>query len=591
MRTLSALVAIVLGAAALVVGIGQKTFWAPDETLTAAVPDSVTEAPLTVIEPAVDDVTDEPVEITIRSEGEFLVALGRSADVDAWVADASVNRVTGVDTEEGVMTASHEGTEETVPNPQYSDLWVARDTVDGETVYTWTEPAEGDWSLLLAADGEQAAPTDISVEYPNTATTPFALALIIIGALLVLLGLLRLIWPGQGSSKTTADQEAAEDSHASNRGVAHRVAAGAAALALTLGGTTAAHATETETSEPSASTESDGGADSSKSGDNSASPATSSSEDGSENASESAPSDADGGEAAYPVLLESQLERVLSYVERAMTTADEEQDASLLESRLGGDALMLRQLNYRQVAEDVGVELEPAISGGPIMSSAVTTSSDWPRTAIVVTQNDVENPRVLTLTQESPRAYYKLVSSVEMLPESEFPGIAADDPAVQTRTLDDGEGLKYSPEAAMDGLRRTLNNASVDEADYFAESVFVNDLQAAQTAAIEGAEDAQVNFQRWIVGDSLTALSTPDGGAIVTGAMTSAMLSKPREEGGTVSWNDEKYTALAGTDETSGSATFTYAESVALYIPPEGSDDKVRVVAGDSVLKDIKITE
>ena len=40
---------MLLGAVALVVGIGQKTFWAPPETVTATMPQLSDEAPLTVI--------------------------------------------------------------------------------------------------------------------------------------------------------------------------------------------------------------------------------------------------------------------------------------------------------------------------------------------------------------------------------------------------------------------------------------------------------------------------------------------------------------------------------------------------------------
>ena len=59
--------------------------------------------------------------------------------------------------------------------------------------YRWTAPDDGDWSLLLAADGTKAAPSEISVTYANDDAMPWALPLIIIGALLLVLGVALLV--------------------------------------------------------------------------------------------------------------------------------------------------------------------------------------------------------------------------------------------------------------------------------------------------------------------------------------------------------------------------------------------------------------
>ncbi|RZU61657.1 hypothetical protein [Zhihengliuella halotolerans] len=565
MRILTAIVAIVLGAAALVAGIGQKTFWAPSETVTAAIPGSVEAAPLTVIESGVNDVNEDPIEITIKGDGEFLLALGRSSDVDAWVGDASVNRVTEVDTEERVLKTVHEGSEDEVPNPENSDLWVAKDTVDGETVYTWTEPAEGEWSLLVAADGSDPAPTDISVEWPNNATTPFALGLIIIGALLVLFGLLRLVWPskktGNGARAANDDTREVPQVKGSNRGVAKRLTAVGAMVALTFSGVTAAHATEE--SEPSDAS-----------------------------ASADAPEDTDGDSDAYPVLLEMQLERILSGVSRAIEAGDEDLDAGLLEARLGGDALSDRRSNYKQISDEVdGVKLLEPVVAGPVRTSAVTTTTDWPRTVLAVTGE--ESPRILTLTQKDPRSNYKLTQNVEMLAGTSFPGIVIGDTSIRTLDLSDGSGLQTDPADATVQLRRFLNNPEVSEKDMFAESQYIEAVHKAQNEAKKEAEDeATVEYKRFIDEDSIHAVSTPDGGALVTLSIESVMITAPREEGATVTWGkNKKHVDLAGADETTGTANFSYAESFALYIPAAGSDDKIQVIAADSELQKIDIDE
>ena len=144
---------------------------------------------MTVVGPGVASVPGSPVDIAIDAQGEFTLALGRSADVDAWVGGAAHNTVSGVDAEQGTLLAEHTAGDATVPNPQDSDLWVATQSAEGHLVHQWTEPAEGDWSLLIAADGTQPAPTAVTVSWPNDASTPFAVPLMIIGALLLIFGI------------------------------------------------------------------------------------------------------------------------------------------------------------------------------------------------------------------------------------------------------------------------------------------------------------------------------------------------------------------------------------------------------------------
>ncbi|GHD08508.1 hypothetical protein [Zhihengliuella salsuginis] len=573
-RILTAIVAIVLGAAALVAGIGQKTFWAPSETLTAAIPGSVEEAPLTVIESGVDEVNDEPIEITVKGDGEFLLALGRSSDVDAWVGDASVNRVTEVDAEERVLKTVHEGSEDVVPNPKGSDLWVAEDTVEGETVYTWTEPAEGDWSLLLAADGTEPAPTDISVEWPNTATTPFSLGLIIVGALLVLFGLLRLLWPSKqgGSGAGAADDSTREvpevDGKNGHGSVAKRLTAAVATVALTFSGATAAQAAESESAEPTSS-------------ESSPSPA--------EEQADDAP--------AHPVLMESQLERILADVERVVGAADESLDRKGLRERMTGDALSRRSANFGLRHSGVEMEAPEPIDGGNIRSAAVPSEAGWPRQIVVVTQSDGPVPLVNTLQQLSPRDNYKVVSSVSMLPASSFPGLSPKDDRVRMLEPGAGDGLSESPEKALDNLAAFLNEDSEEGQERFEENTFIDALHGKQNELKDANEDfGAVSFERSVNKEETVALSVPDAGAVVVGSITSTVTVEPKEEGGTIAWGDEDpmapaYAKITGVDETSGPVDFTYSEPVVLYVPASGEEGKIRVIAAQSMFEDVTIEE
>ncbi|MFD1212322.1 hypothetical protein ACFQ36_09760, partial [Arthrobacter sp. GCM10027362] len=186
MRLKIAVGLIVAGLLAVVAGIGLKTIWAPPETVSASYT-AGDPAPLTVIEPEVLELNPEHVDIKVEGDGGFLLAVGRADDVKAWVGTAAHTSITGED--HGVLQGSRIDGTATVPDPAGSDLWVSEESAESEIEYRWTDPAPGEWSILLAADGTKPAPANVTVSWPNDTSTPWALALIIIGALAAVLGL------------------------------------------------------------------------------------------------------------------------------------------------------------------------------------------------------------------------------------------------------------------------------------------------------------------------------------------------------------------------------------------------------------------
>ncbi|KGF78144.1 hypothetical protein IA69_32150, partial [Massilia sp. JS1662] len=66
---------------------------------------------------------------------------------------------------------------------------MSSENASGELDYSWTPPADGDWSLLLASDGTKAAPGAVSMTFPNDTSTPWAIPLMVLGGLLILAGI------------------------------------------------------------------------------------------------------------------------------------------------------------------------------------------------------------------------------------------------------------------------------------------------------------------------------------------------------------------------------------------------------------------
>ncbi|HEY4614112.1 MAG TPA: hypothetical protein VIG75_01485, partial [Citricoccus sp.] len=200
MRVVSGIVALLVGLAALLGAIGLQTIWAPPETMTATVAEQPAQAPLTVITSGIDEVDDEPVEFTLEGSGDFAVMLGRERDVRAWVGDAAHNTVTGIATDvprgqSPRVEVEHSEGEQSVPNPQGSDLWVDVQEAQDRVEQRWSVPSDGDWALLVARDGREPAPTDLSVTWANRAgDSPWIVPLYVIGGLLVAAGIALLAW-------------------------------------------------------------------------------------------------------------------------------------------------------------------------------------------------------------------------------------------------------------------------------------------------------------------------------------------------------------------------------------------------------------
>ena len=95
LRFKTAVALVLLGLLTLLAGIGQKTIWAPAETVTATAPADSKAAPLTVIDHKLRTLEGGTVTIKVKGEGSFLLAAGRPDDVTAWVGKTAHNTVTG----------------------------------------------------------------------------------------------------------------------------------------------------------------------------------------------------------------------------------------------------------------------------------------------------------------------------------------------------------------------------------------------------------------------------------------------------------------------------------------------------------------
>jgi hypothetical protein len=555
LRLKTAAALVLLGLLTLLAGIGQRTIWAPSETFTASVPADAAAAPLTVIDQKLRTLHDGTVKITVQGDGNFMLATGRPDDVSAWVGQTAHNTITGVTEDEKSLVVEHADGEGTAPNPAGSDLWVSNENASGELEYTWTPPADGDWSLLLASDGTKAAPASVSMTFPNDTSTPWAVPLMVLGSLLIVggivLGLLSARRKdGEGGDSGYARRARARNAEtqgqapsSSSSSKATMVAAGVVA-ALLAGSATAAQA---------------------------ASPSPLPSGSASSPAKEAAGS---------PVLLDAQFRRILEQVSSATDAGDAAKDAAKLADRVGGPELEVRTQNYK-IRSQVGTyEPRMPVRSTKLLTTVVTSDRDWPRSVLAVTQGEGNVvPQILTLVQQSPRENYKLMETTPLQPGTTFPNISRG--GTETLSAADKTGLLYSGEEAMSGLADRLTSADSPFKDKLVEgqsSPYIADTLSYQAEVAKAGENGNFSFTHKVVPESTVVFRTSDGGALVLGRINFGFEGTPKAAGDKLSIGDDA-AALAGGKETTTGMVLSFAESMAVYVPPAGSTDPMKLVA------------
>ncbi|WP_183044404.1 hypothetical protein [Pseudarthrobacter phenanthrenivorans] len=554
LRLKTAVALVLLGLLTLLAGIGQRTIWAPSETFTASAPADAAAAPLTVIDQSLRTLHGGTVEINIEGDGNFMLAAGRPDDVDAWVGQAAHNTITGVSEDEKSLQVEHADGEAAAPNPAGSDLWVSTENASGELEYSWSPPADGEWTLLLASDGTQPAPASISMTFPNDTSTPWAVPLMILGSLLILGGIALALLSarkrngegdGQGSGFA---QRARAKSEARSSSRVTMAAAGVVAAAVVAGTGVAANAT---------------------------SPAPEPSSDPSAAASPAARE-----QSAAPVLLDAQFRRILEQVSSAVDAGDAAKDAGQLAARVGGTELEVRTQNYKIRSQVGSYEARMPVRSTKLLTTVVTSDREWPRSVMAVTQGEGNVvPQLLTLVQASPRENYKLVETNPLQPGTTFPSISRD--GTETLAAGDKTGLLYSGEEAMAGLADRLTSPESAYKDKLVEgesSPYIADTLSYQAEVVKAGENGNFSFTHKVVPESTVVFRTADGGALVLGRINFGFEGTPKAAGDKLTIGDDA-AALAGGKETTTGMVLSFAESMAVYVPPAGSTDPMRLVA------------
>ncbi|NQX10047.1 hypothetical protein HQQ80_00200 [Microbacteriaceae bacterium VKM Ac-2855] len=583
MRFVLAIVATVIAAVLIALGLGQRTIWAPPDTLRVEAALSG-DAPYAVIDGATLAAQDGRQTITVRGEGDLVVAYGRSADVHDWVGASAYDELTYSAEAQSLTSSTETGTaveltddaataNDAIVDPRGSDLWL--DQYEGNGSVTLTVDVPADISLIIATDGTAPAASDITVTWPLDTATPLAGPLLLGGAFFLLVGLVLYIWafihmrrqrgprrkgpqgkmprlPRAPRYRPTSQAALgiAPKGRRSGRGfVVVPVLAVSAAL---LAGCSADY--WPDLAQPSASAT-----------------ATATPTAGA----------APEVEVVPPVVTTAQAEAIVAQVSQVAAAADAARDGTLLGERFQGEAYQERVVNYQVAAAGGTIEAPAAISSTPLSVILPQATTTWPRLLTTVVENTADSsvaPIALVLQQDAPRSDFKVDYAISLEANARIPDVAP--ASVGTSIIaPDSKLMKLAPDQIATAYGDILANG--DASQYAALFDANGDSLRGQVGVDKKNTDranlpstASIEFSNKPGASETVALATNDSGALVAVSLDEVTTVKPVAEGSSVSPSGVVQTLL-GTDKSTTGIESSYGYQLLFYVPPVGSEEKI----------------
>ncbi|MFE5408709.1 glycosyl transferase [Microbacterium sp. NPDC056569] len=621
MRFVWAVAAFVLATVMIGAGIAQRTIFQGPRTETTAI--SVEEqTPYLLIDGAVLNQLPGTQTLRAQAEGDIFASYGRTADLEAWLSDATYTHVTlsdagGLETSvvepEVDATADPSASEpaEDAPaddataedataedaaagrSPIGSDLWLD-EYQQTDLLIAPLQLPEG-MSVLVATDGVAPAPSKVTVTWPLQTSTPWAGPLIVAGGILMAVGVflyilgIRHARRKRGPRRKGLPLPVTEPIDISidhdDKGVISSAQA-PTRRAVSSGGRRAFAVLPVVA--VSALLFSGCSAD--------AWPQLGSSPTPSPTATVIAP---DGQQA--PAVTKAQAERILTRIAATVADADAAMDGDLADTRLEGAALAARDTNYK-LRSALGDYAAPApILAKPLEIILPQAYDDWPRSFIAVADDDEsKTSSIMVLTQQDQWSDYKLsyVGSLEAstsLPDLApayigAPQVEPDSPflvlppnevaAAYADVITNGEASTYYDLFEADGDQLRVSIAADRERRLAEFNTTANTTASTGNLQFSSAAGAQAPF----------ALQTVESGAIVAVNINEIDTATPTNADAVIKVeNNRTVKTLAGVDQSQTGFETTFSDQVFFYVPGPGSNEKIRLLGYSSDILDAKI--
>ena len=568
MRFLLAALLFILAISLLLLGLAQRTIWAPPENFSVNLSVSGNQPYLVIPAEELALMPGDPVVGGI-GEGKVFVAFGKQADVLAWVGQANHSEAVTSDDGTAIGVRDVAGTGD-LANPSGSDLWIGESLGEGFAELAVSSGENN--AVLIASDGFEPVPTRVRIAWPIESSTVVSdvflgvgFGLLMAAILLNLLALRKmLINRGPRRKLPKAPQGPKYRPRKTNfdvpkrgrRAARSKIAMVPVGIALTfaLAGCSVAPAPVVSPTPSETSTES-------------------------------------AVETIPPVVNITQVRKILRELQEAVVEADQSGDSSLLEARVAGPALLFRQAHYLLMTKSPEIQPLPPISGSAISITLPASTNSWPRSFMIVTEGDGsgELPQMLVMQQASPRESYKLWYNIPLLPGSVVPEVAA--PEVGSIPVaTDSLFLKISPNQLPTAFGDVIDNGEFSQFyNLFdlTEDEYYNQISTSQKEQIEKLRRAEISFTHELGDQNVISLSTSDSGALVAVMMTDNYLIRPTRENAavTVSGNEK---LLLGAEGSAKGVRTQYAGMLLFYVPAATSQGKITLLGATQSLLSIR---
>ena len=631
MRFVWAVAAFALAALMIGAGIAQRTVFQGPRSATADLSVSQ-DAPYLLIDGAV--LNSQPGAQTLRAqgEGEIFAAYGRTADIKAWLADTVYNEVTlggagdiqstsveanAAAEDEATSAPGNEatpgpaGTADPAAETPASDVTVAPGSAPDDT--STRSPIGSDlWldefqqadlliaplqlpeqmSVLVATDGVEPAPSDVSVSWPTVSATPWAGPLIVGGGIVLAMGLLlyilaiRHVRRSRGPRRKGLPVAVTEPIDLSveeaDKGVVsagpptrRSVTAGRRAFAVVPA--VAVSALLFTGCAPDAW------------------PQLAASPTPSPSASVIVP---EGQQA--PAVTEAQAERIITRIAEVTADADEALDPVLASTRLDGAMLAERETNYTLQG---AIPDHPAPVAIPIETLEIVLPQaydGWPRSVMAVVNDETDKTAsIMIMTQEDAWAPYKLAYKSSLEAATEMPDLA---PAYvgATQVQPDSLFLVIPPDQLAAAYSDILNKGEDSEffdqfeaeGDEFRTGIAADRQKRLDEFNATGATTGTLSFDSVPGNNPPLALATLESGAIVAVNVNEVDTVKSTNADAVIKLDaNPTVKTLAGAEQSSTGFTTTFSDQLFFSVPGQGSSEKIRLLGYGSAILDAKVIQ
>lgn len=652
MRFVWAVVAFVLATLLIGAGIAQRTiFMGPSVQQMELSVDEPT--PYLLIDGAVLRENPGQQTLFVRGDGDIFAAYGRTADLEAWLADATYTSIeleggsavstvvepqaaeddAGADGDaeaDGGTDADADPEAETEPgrNPAGSDLWLDSFSEQDQLITDMQLP-EG-MSVLIARDGTLDAPDDIVVSWPLDTSTPWVGPLIASGGAVLLLGLVLYVLAirhqrrGRGPRRKGLGPLPATEP-----------------IDLSVEPAPVREALEPRTDEPRAlepdpSAEQPGTEDAPRAEGASAAKPENRSERRALStrrrilvlpalglaglmfagcSSDSWPQMGDASPTPTPTqtviapenqkppaVTEAQASRILQDIATTLEEADAAMDIDLAGTRLDGAVLEARATEYTLRETLTDRALPAAIPTEAIEVLLPQATDTWPRTVLALTKSksdDTVPPVILTMTQADPWSKYKVTSMAEMQASTEIPQLAPAWLGTSLITENAAAFLSLSPDELATAFADVVDSG--DASEYYglfdpvtialADSIKQSRDAVTQALVDNGAaETSKAEFDIAPSDQPPVALATLDSGAIVAVSLIDSETVTPTSSDAVIRFGDNaEAKTLTGAEEASKGVVTTYGLQLFFSVPSQGSTEQIRLLAVHQDILDVEV--